>query len=230
MEKHKSIKNWAEDEKPREKVLSKGMQALSDSELIAILINNGTKNKSALDLAKEVYALAGNNFANLGALSVQDICKNIKGIGIAKAVSICSALEIGRRRQIGDTMEKKFIRNSKDAVALLQPLLQDKNEEQFAVIYLNAASSILHYEIVAIGGLTSCIVDMRVIFKKALELQAVQFIIAHNHPSGNPSPSAQDGQITAKIKEAGALLQINLRDHIIITNNLTYSFADTDNL
>ncbi len=225
MQDHKSIKNWATDERPREKVISKGLDALSDTELLAILINNGTKSKSALDLAKEVYALANNNFANLGTLTVKDLVKNIKGIGPAKAVSICSALEIGRRRQIAETVERKLINSIDAAEDLLRPLLQDKNEEQFAVLYLNNRLALLHHEIIAVGGLTSCLVDTRLIFKKALELQALHLIIAHNHPSGNPQPSQYDLTITKQIKEAGDLLNIKLRDHIIITNNLTFSFT-----
>jgi DNA repair protein RadC len=230
METHNSIKNWAKDERPREKVINKGLSALSDTELIAILINNGTTNKSALDLAKEVYSLANNNFADLGSLSVHEITKAIKGIGPAKAVAICTALEIGRRRQTNETIVKKIINSQEDAVNLLQPLLCDKTEEQFAVVYLNTRNAILHYEIIAIGGITSCIADVRIIFKRALELQSTKIIIAHNHPSGNINPSEQDFKLTEKVKEAGKLLNIELLDHIIITNNLTYSFANDNKL
>ncbi len=227
---HKSIKNWAEDERPREKVVRKGLDSLSDTELLAILINNGTRNKSALDLAKEVYALANNNLANLGRLTVQEISNAIVGIGPAKAISICSALEIGRRRQASETLDKKSILSKEDAVNLFMPMLQDKSEEHFAVAYLNAASKLLHHEILAIGGLTSCIADIRRILKRALETNAISIIIAHNHPSGNSVASNADNELTKRINEACLTMNIRLLDHLIIAGHKYYSYADDNKI
>ncbi len=221
-----SIKNWAADDRPREKVLDKGLAALTDVELLTILIANGTKDKSALDLAKEVYALAGNNLVTLAGLQPLDIVKQIKGIGKAKAISICAALEIGRRRQHAQVAVVPYLKTVHEVVAFLKPLLQDKDTEQTYVVYLNNSLKVMHHGVISTGGLDTSIMDGRQIFHKALELKAKRIIIAHNHPSGNAKPSQQDVLITNKLKESGAILGIPLLDHVIITQTSCYSFTE----
>jgi DNA repair protein RadC len=223
---NKSIKDWNADDRPREKLISKGVEALSDVELLAILINNGTRNKSAVDLASELYTAADNNFSTLARMSITNMAKAVKGIGPAKAVTISAALEIGRRKQMAIAIEKPMLANSRQIIALMQPLLADKIIEEFYVIYLNNARRIISVEKISSGGTTSTIADVKIIYSKALELQSNNIILVHNHPSGACSPSPQDTMLTQKIKSAGQFLDIKLADHIIITNNLCFSFAD----
>jgi DNA repair protein RadC len=225
-----TIKDWNADDRPREKMILKGATALSDIELLAILINNGTANKSAVDLAKELYAKADNNFNNLARLSIGAMAKAIKGIGPAKAVTISAALEIGRRKQTEQLLEKPYIRSSRDIIALMQPQLADLVTEEMHVIYLNVHQKLICTQKISSGGTSSTIVDAKVIFSKALELLSHNIILVHNHPSGNCNPSEQDHKLTAKIKSAAAVLDIKLADHVIITNNMCYSYADAGNL
>jgi DNA repair protein RadC len=220
-----SIKNWAADDRPREKLLSKGAAILSNSELIAILINNGSKDKSAVDLAKEVLRLGSNNLNELGKLSLKDFQK-IKGIGIAKAITIAAALELGRRRQAAATLDKPVVQSSKDIAQYLKALLKDFTYEVFAVLFLNQANKINHFEIISRGGITGTVADPRIILKKALEEDATSIVLSHNHPSGSLKPSKADEVLTQKIKEAAHYFDIKVIDHIIVSEEGFYSFAD----
>ncbi len=220
-----SIKNWATDDRPREKLLAKGAAALSNSELIAILINNGAKNKSAVELAKEVLKLGDDNLNELGKLSLNDF-KQIKGIGQAKSIIIAAALELGRRRQAASGIEKPIVRSSSDIAQFLQAQLKDLSYEVFAVVFLNRANKINHFQIISSGGITGTVADPRVILKKALEENATSIVLSHNHPSGNLLPSRADEELTKKIKEAAAYLDIKVLDHIIVSDEGFYSFAD----
>ena len=213
------------DDRPREKLLSKGPSALSNSELIAILLNNGSKNKSAVELAKEILKLGHDNLNELGKLSLKDF-KQIKGIGEAKSIVIAAALELGRRRQATASLDKPVIKSSKDIAQYLQALLKDYNYEVFAVVFLNRANKINHFEIISRGGITGTVADPRVILKKALEEDATSIVLCHNHPSGNLQPSRADEELTKKIKEAATYFDIKVIDHIIVSEDGFYSFAD----
>jgi DNA repair protein RadC len=224
-----SIKHWAKDDRPREKLLLSGAENLSNSELLAILINKGTRDKTAVDLAKEILKLGKNNLAELSRLSVKDLMK-IKGIGAAKAISIAAALELGRRRQSASVLEKPVISSSSDIARYLQSKLRDYRREVFAVLFLNRANKINHFEIMSEGGITATVADPRVILRRALEQDAVNIILCHNHPSGSLKPSRADDQLTIKIKKAAAYLDINVLDHIIVSDEGYYSFADEGRL
>jgi DNA repair protein RadC len=224
-EQYYSIKNWAKDERPREKLLVHGAEILSNSELLAILINNGTKNKSAIELAKEVLEAGKNNLQELGKLTVKELMK-IKGIGEAKAITIAASLELGRRRQATEALEKKTVTSSADIAVFLQTKIRDNRREVFGVLYLNRANKINHFEIISEGGITGTVADPRIILKKALEEDAVNIVLAHNHPSGSLKPSRADEDLTRKIKEAAKYFDINVIDHIIISELGYYSFAD----
>ena len=220
-----SIKNWAADDRPREKLLTKGAPALSNSELLAILLNNGSKNKSAVELAKEILKLGHDNLNELGKLSLTDF-KQVKGIGQAKSITIAAALELGRRRHASAALEKTVVRSSRDIAAYLQSVLKDYNYEVFAVVFLNRANKINHFEIISKGGITGTVADPRIILKKALEEDATSIVLCHNHPSGNLQPSRADEELTKKIKEAAAYFDIKVIDHIIVSEEGFYSFAD----
>jgi DNA repair protein RadC len=226
MQTHKySIKDWAKDDRPREKLLSKGAEALSDSELLAILINNGSKEKSAVELAKEILKLGKDNLVELGKLNLKDLMK-IKGIGEAKAITIAAALELGRRRQGAAVLNKAVLRQSGDIARYLQTILKDYQHEVFAVLFLNQANKVNHFEIISEGGITGTVADPRIILKKALAENAVNIILCHNHPSGSLKPSRADEELTQKIKEAAKYLDITVMDHIIVSEAGYYSFAD----
>jgi DNA repair protein RadC len=226
MQTHKySIKEWAKDDRPREKLLTKGAEVLSDSELLAILINNGSKEKSAVELAKEILKLGKDNLVELGKLSLNDLMK-IKGIGEAKAITIAAALELGRRRQGAAVLNKTVLRQSGDIARYLQTILKDYQHEVFAVLFLNQANKVNHFEIISEGGITGTVADPRIILKKALAENAVNIILCHNHPSGSLKPSRADEELTQKIKEAAKYLDITVMDHIIVSEAGYYSFAD----
>ncbi len=220
-----SIKYWAEDDRPREKMLKRGNTALSDMELITILLQGGNGKKSAVDLAREIMTLGNNNLSQLGKLSVKDFQK-IKGIGLAKSITLGAALELGRRRQLSEGILRKVVSSSKSAADILIPLMSDLVNERFCLLCLSASNALLHYEFVSSGGLSSTVVDVRVIMKTALQQMASKVIIAHNHPSGNLKPSSSDRAVTEKIKQAGSVLDIQLVDHIIIGDQQYLSFAD----
>ena len=220
-----SIKNWAEDDRPREKLLTKGAAALSDSELLAILIINGHKEKSAVDLAKEVLQLSNNNLNELGKMMPADFEK-IKGIGEAKSITITAALELGRRRHAATVLEKKVVRTSRDIAEYLRALIKDFSYEVFAVLFLNKSNKINHFEVLSKGGITGTVADPRIILKKALEVNSTSLVLCHNHPSGSLKPSRADEELTKKIREAAGYLDIAVLDHIIVSEEGYYSFAD----
>lgn len=220
-----SIKQWAIDDRPREKLLLKGAETLSDSELLAILIGSGNRQKSALDLAKEVLKLGKNNLPELGKITIKELTK-IRGIGQAKAIIIVAALEIGRRRQALASLEKGIINKSNDVAAYLQTILKDYRHEVFAVFFLNRANKINHFQIISEGGMTGTVADPRIILRKALEEDAVSLILCHNHPSGSLKPSRADEELTQKIKEAARYFDIKILDHLIVSDDGYYSFAD----
>lgn len=226
MQEHKySIKQWSKDDRPREKLLYSGAENLSNSELLAILIHNGTRQRSAVDLAKDVLKLGEDNIVELGKLSIKDLMK-IKGIGEAKAITIAAALELGRRRQAATSLSKTLVKTSSDIAAYMQTRLKDYRHEVFAVLYLNRANKINHFEIISEGGITGTVADPRIILRRALEEDAVNLILCHNHPSGSLKPSRADEQLTAKIKEAAKFLDITVLDHIIVSDDGFFSFAD----
>ena len=220
-----SIKQWAMDDRPREKLLRKNPQALSDAELLGILMQNGTREKSAVDLGRELLLSCQNNLKQLGRCSLHEMMK-IKGIGKVKAITIAAALELGRRRQAATHLEVPVIHGSREVASYLRQLYQDHRQEVFVVLFLNRANRIKHHEIVSVGGITGTVADPRIIMKKAIEQDACSMILSHNHPSGNLRPSRADEELTRKIHEAALLLDIKVVDHIIISNEGYFSFAD----
>ena len=222
---HISIKNWAEDDRPREKLLAKGKQALSDAELIAILIASGSKNESAVQLAQRILAAYKNNIHELAKLSINDL-KKFKGIGEAKAISIIAALELGRRRKEEDIPLRDAIKTSKDAYTHIAPKLIDLPHEEFWILLLSRNNKILKTEFIGRGGIAGTIADVRIIMKTAIEHLASSIVLAHNHPSGNLKASKEDIHLTGKVKQAAALFDIQVIDHIIVGDTGYYSFAD----
>ncbi len=225
MEQNFSIKNWAEDDKPREKLMLKGKSVLSDAELIAILIGSGSRNESAVELSKRILSSVDNNLNNLGKISIAKLTE-FKGIGQAKAISIVAAMELGRRRRAEETLELDKITSSKEVFKIMQPIIGELPHEEFWVLYLNNASKVIHKSQLSKGGITGTVVDNRMIFKLAFEQNATAIILVHNHPSGKLLPSEADISITKQLKIAGRQLNIPIQDHIIITENGHYSFAD----
>lgn len=220
-----SIKFLAEDDRPREKFLLKGRSSLSDSELLAIIMGSGNRDESAVELAQKILSSVQYNWHALGLLSIADLMK-FKGIGEAKAISIAAALEIGKRKALQEVPKKAQISGSKDAYSILKNYLEDLQKEEFWAIFLNQSNKVVHTQQLSSGGINQSIVDVRILFKNALELLSTGIIIAHNHPSGSLKPSAEDINITKKIKEAGSILNIQLLDHLIITQDHYFSFAD----
>ncbi len=220
-----SIKMWAEDDRPREKMLLKGKNALSDAELIAIILGSGTSKMSALDVGQEVLRKSNNDLYELGRLSINQL-KEIKGIGDAKAVTLTAAMELGRRRIKSEPKEKPKITCSKDAYTLLYADLIDLNHEEFHVIFLTRSNHVIQKKRISIGGMHGTVADGKLIFKEALLLNASGIILAHNHPSGNPKPSPQDESLTKQFIAFGKLIDINVLDHIIFTGQTYVSFAD----
>ena len=224
-----SIKNWSDDDKPREKLVNKGRAVLSDAELIAILIGSGSRSESAVELSKRILASVDNNLNELGRLSIKQLMA-FKGIGEAKAVSIAAALEVGSRRRGEDAAKIEKIISSKDAYDILHPMLGELEHEEFWILFLNNSNKVLHKAQLSKGGITGTLVDVRIVMKQALELGAVAIILAHNHPSGTLRPSAADKQITQMINTASETLDIKVLDHLIITQKSYYSFADENML
>ena len=220
-----SIKNWSEDDRPREKLLSKGKAALSDAELVAILIASGSKNESAVELSKRILASVANNLNALGKLSIKQLTE-FKGIGEAKAISIAAAMELGRRRRGEEALEKKKITSSTSVFEMMQPIIGELQHEEFWIIYLNNSNKVIQKNQLSKGGITGTLVDVRLVLKNALEVGATGLILAHNHPSGTLKPSEADKQITKKLKIASESLDIKVLDHLIITENAYFSFAD----
>ncbi|MGB5668494.1 MAG: DNA repair protein RadC [Maribacter sp.] len=220
-----SIKHWSDDDKPREKMVQKGKSILSDAELIAILIGSGSRNESAVELSKRILASVNNNLNELGKLSIKQLMQ-FKGIGEAKAVTIAAALEIGRRRRGEEAQKIIKISSSKDVFELLQPTMGELPHEEFWIVYLNNSNKVMHVAQLSKGSITGTLVDVRLVMKQALELGAVALVLAHNHPSGTLVPSKADKQITEKLKNASIALDIKVLDHLIITQNDYFSFAD----
>jgi DNA repair protein RadC len=219
------INQWAEDDRPREKFLLKGKFSLSDSELLAILIGSGSRNESAVQLCQRILATAENNLNTLGKMSVAQLT-HFKGIGDAKAISIAAALELGRRRRAEDAIELKKITSSKAVFEMMQPIIGELPHEEFWVLYLNNANKVIYKSQLSKGGITGTVVDIRLIFKMAFEQNATGLLLLHNHPSGKLIASEADLKITKRIKEAGQTLEIQVLDHLIITENGYLSFQD----
>lgn len=226
---HTPIKQWATDDKPREKMLARGADALSATELLAILINNGTRSKSAIDLARELLQLGSNSLSSLAKMSLKDLQK-VKGVGPAKAVAIKAALQLGILLEEEALNQLPVLRSSKDIAVYLRKRLQHESRESFIVVYLNKANRVLATEVVSTGGVTGTIADPKIIFKRALELQASHLILSHNHPSGNLRPSEADRKLTDKIKQAARLIDMEVIDHIIVSDQGYYSFADSGDM
>lgn len=223
--KNKTIKEWASDDRPREKMLAKGSEALSNAELLAILIGSGTPKKSALELAREILELADNSLTKLSAMTIHEI-KKLNGIGPAKAVTIAAAIEIARRRE-GETEEdEEIVTSSRDAQKALIPMLRDKNFEEFCLMGLNRRNKIIFKERISLGSMVATQVDIRKIIKLALDTRSLSIILGHNHPSGNRNPSDSDIALTRQVFKAAALFDIHLLDHIIILPDSYYSFMD----
>lgn len=222
-----TIKDWNELDRPREKLLLKGKRALSDAELIAILIGSGNRNESAVELAKRILAHCKDNLVLLSQMSILDLIK-FKGIGEAKAISIITGLELGSRQRISEVIKRDKITSSKDVFEVMHPIMGDLHYEEFWVLYLNNSNKILHKFLLSKGGLTGTVVDVRVLFKQALEFLATGIILCHNHPSGNLNPSVADKDITKKITKAAMSLDIKVLDHLILTEKAYFSFADED--
>jgi len=220
-----SIKFLAEDDRPREKFLLKGRSSLSDSELLAIIMGSGNRDETAVELARRILASVSNNWNQLSLLSVKDLMK-FKGVGQVKAISIAVALEIGRRRAGQEVPEKPVISSSRTAYEIFRNHLSDLRTEEFWAIFLNRSNKVIHFAQLTQGGINQSIVDIRVLFKTALDHFSTGIIIAHNHPSGSLQPSREDIEITGKIKNAGEIMNIQLLDHLIITQNSYFSFSD----
>jgi DNA repair protein RadC len=219
------ITEWAVEDRPREKLIQKGTASLSDAELLAILISSGTKNKSAVDLGRELLKIVNNNLNTLGKLSIEDL-KKLHGIGPARAVTISAALELGRRRKLSEAEDLLQIKSSKDVADIFQPLLADLQHEEFWILFLNRSNRVINRMKLSQGGISGTVTDVRMIMKKAIESLASGIIVCHNHPSGNLNPSESDTKITQKVKDAGNLMDIQLLDHLIISEKDYYSFAD----
>lgn len=219
------ITNWSEDDKPREKLMLKGKSSLSDAELIAILIGSGSRNESAVGLSKRILASVDNNLNALGKLSISQLT-NFKGIGEAKAISIIAALELGRRRRAEEAVELTKITSSKTIFEMMQPIIGELPHEEFWIVYLNNSNKVISKSQLSKGGITGTLVDVRLVFKTALEMGATGLILCHNHPSGTLIPSDADKQITRKLKLAGDSLEIKVLDHLIVTEANYFSFVD----
>lgn len=219
------IKDWAVEDRPREKLLKKGINSLSEAEIIAILIGSGTKNKSAVELSKKILKTVDNNLNELGKLGIPDLTK-IKGIGEAKAITIIAALELGRRRKLSEIINKKKITQSKDIFGLFQPLIGDLPYEEFWILLLNRSNLIIERFKISQGGISGTVIDIKIILKTAIEKLASSIILCHNHPSGNREPSNADNSITQKLKKGAELLDIQVLDHIIVANTNYFSYAD----
>lgn len=219
------IKSWAEEDRPREKMMEKGRHVLTEAELIAILIGSGSRDETAVELSKRILSSVGNNLNDLGKLNIKELIR-FKGIGEAKAVSVVAALELGRRRKEAEKVKRDKITSSKDVFDILNPILIDLPFEEFWLLILNRANLVIKKEMISRGGVSGTVVDTKIIFKAAIENYASSIIICHNHPSGNLKPSEADIRITKNIKEAGKLMEIPLLDHLIVAENGFYSFAD----
>lgn len=224
-EKRLNLKSWAEEDRPREKFIGKGKFSLSDAELIAILISSGNRNETAVELSKRILASVGNNLNELGKLGLEQLMR-FNGVGEAKAISIAAALELGRRRKLSEITSKPIVQSSQDAFDQIADVLSDLHHEEFWVILLNAANQVVDKRNISKGGVNGTVADAKLIFKPAIEKLASSIVLCHNHPSGNINPSNADIYLTQKMVEAGKSLDISVVDHLIVGNNVYYSFAD----
>jgi DNA repair protein RadC len=222
---HLTIKSWAEEDRPREKLLLKGKHVLSDAELIAILISSGNAEETAVELSRRILGKAEYSLNELSKMSVKELM-DFKGIGEAKAISIVAALELGRRRKETPVTKRDRVTTSMDAVEIFQPLLGDHMHEEFWILFLNRANLVIGKQSVSSGGMSGTVVDPKIIFKAALDHKASSIILCHNHPSGNIQPSESDVRLTKNIIAAGKVLEISVLDHVIVTQKSYYSFAD----
>jgi DNA repair protein RadC len=225
LEQNLTIKSWAEDDQPREKLLLKGKNSLSDSELIAILIGSGSRQESAVALSKRILSSVDNNLNALGKLSEKQLCE-FKGIGEAKAVSIIAALELGRRRRTQEALEYKKITSSKAIFEIMQPIIGELPYEEFWVLYLNNSNNVVYKTQISKGGITGTVADIRLVFKYAFENNATSIILVHNHPSGKLEASKADIELTKTFQQAGNQLEIPVLDHLIVTENSYFSWKD----
>lgn len=226
MEEYKpAIKFWALEDRPREKLIKRGIGSLTDAELIAILIGSGVKNENALDISRKILSGSSNNLNELAKLSIHDLCRT-KGIGTARAISIVAALELGRRRKIEDVIQRGKISGSRDVFDLFLPILGDLPHEEFWVLFLNRSNLIIDKSKISQGGIAGTVTDIRLIMKQAIDKLAVSIILCHNHPSGNLKPSEADSRITKKLKDSGEILDVSVLDHIIVSEASFFSFAD----
>ena len=223
-----SINRWAEEDRPREKMMSKGAQALTNAELLAILIGSGSGDDSAVSLMQKVLASYGDSLDRVGRLSVEELC-HFKGIGPAKAITILAACELGRRRAV-EQPERRQVRSAAQVYDYFYPLMRDLPVEEFHVLLLNQSATVIDSVRIGVGGLTETVVDVRVILREALLKRATALILCHNHPSGNLRPSTHDDRLTRQVQEAAKLLNLNLADHVIFTDNGYYSYADEGRL
>lgn len=224
-----SIKNWSQDDQPREKLRDKGKSSLSDAELVAIIIGSGNRDESAVDLCKRILARVDNNLNALGKLSLKQLME-FKGIGEAKAITIAAALELGRRRKFEDAVKQDKISSSRDVYNIMQPIVGELSHEEFWILYLNNSNKVLQKMLLSKGSITGTLVDVRLVLKQALELGAVALVLCHNHPSGTLQPSLADKQITKKLSNAALSLDIKILDHLIITEKAYFSFADENQM
>lgn len=220
-----SIKHWSQDDQPREKLRDKGRTALSDAELVAILIGSGNREESAVALCKRILASVNNNLNALGKVSIKQLM-TFKGIGEAKAITIAAALELGRRRRLEEAIQLDKITSSQSVFNLMQPILGELPHEEFWILYLNNSNKVIHKNQLSKGGITGTLVDVRLVLKNALETGATALILCHNHPSGTLKPSQADKAITQKLKLAAQSLDIKVLDHLIVTEKAYFSFAD----
>ncbi|MAX70807.1 MAG: hypothetical protein CMC76_06840 [Flavobacteriaceae bacterium] len=220
-----SIKNWSQDDQPREKLRDKGKDVLSDAELVAILIGSGSRNESAVDLCKRILASVDHNLNALGKLSIKQLME-FKGIGEAKAITIAAAMELGRRRRLEDVVQLDKITSSRSVFDVMQPILGELPHEEFWILYLNNSNKVIQKNQLSKGGITGTLVDVRLVLKTALEVGSTALILCHNHPSGTLKPSEADKNLTHKLKLAAESLDIKVLDHLIITEKAYFSFAD----
>lgn len=225
-----NIKDWAEEDRPREKMLLKGVSALSDAELLGILIGSGNKSETAVELSQRILHSVSNNLNTLGKLEIKDLIKDFKGIGEAKAITIVAALELGKRRKLSEALVSPQITSSKDVYDIFHPILADLKHEEVWVLFLNRANKVVKNIQISKGGLTATVVDIRLIMKEGIQSLASAMVLCHNHPSGNTHPSDDDDQITKRLKDAGHIMDIRLLDHIIVCDNSYYSYMDTGRL
>lgn len=227
--KNLTIRQWSVQDRPREKMMKNGVEILSDAEIIAILIGSGTKNTTALELAKNILALSENRLSELGKIKLEELLK-LKGIGETKALTILAAIELGRRRKFEEPLKRKQVNSSKDVFEIFEPKLSDLSHEEFWILLLNRFNKVIDTICISKGGTSGTVIDTKIILHKAISRLASGLVICHNHPSGNRMPSEADKNITIKIANAAHTMDITMLDHIIIAGNTFFSFADEGEL